>query len=242
MIFITGDLHGSHDIHKLSTSCFYSQKELTRSDYVIICGDFGLVWSENSKHDMYWLKWLDEKPWTTLWIDGNHENFDLLSKYSVEDWKGGKIQKITDNIIHLCRGSVFDIDGTSIFAFGGAESHDKILRKEGRSWWAGEMPTAEEMEYGRKVLEENNWKVDIVLTHSLPKHIQNHLFKFMDYGKNELIEYFDEIDQKLDFKFWFSGHYHESRKYDDRHYLIYNDIVKLNDNGFECIYPLGERL
>lgn len=240
MIFITGDLHGSNDIHKLSTSCFSSQKELTRSDYVIICGDFGLVWAEDSKHDKYWLKWLDEKPWTTLWIDGNHENFDLLSQYPVEDWKGGKIQKITENIIHLCRGSVFDIDGTSIFAFGGAESHDKILRKEGKSWWAGEMPTAEEMEYGRKSLEKNNWKVDVVLTHSFPRHIQNELFKFMDYEDNKLLEYFDEIDNRLDFKFWFSGHYHKSRKYDDKHYLVYNDILKLTDDGVECIYPIRE--
>lgn len=236
MIFITGDIHGSHDIHKLSTSCFSSQKELTRSDYVIICGDFGLVWSEDSKHDKYWLKWLDEKPWTTLWIDGNHENFDLLSQYPTEDWKGGKIQKITDNIIHLCRGSVFDIDGTSIFAFGGAESHDKILRKEGKSWWAVEMPTAEEMEYGRKSLEAVNWKVNVVLSHSLPRHIQNELFKFMDYEDNKLLEYFDEIDNRLDFKFWFSGHYHKSRKYDDRHYLVYNDILRLTDNGVEYIY------
>ncbi len=240
MIFITGDIHGSKNIPKLSTSCFSSQYELTRSDYVIICGDFGLLWKKDSKHDQYWLKWLDEKPWTSLWIDGNHENFDLLAEYPIEDWKGGKVQKITENIIHLCRGSVFDIDGTSIFAFGGAESHDKILRKEGKSWWAGEMPTAEEMEYGRQSLEKNNWKVDVVLTHSLPRHIQNELFKFMDYGQNELLEYFDEIDKKLDFKFWFSGHYHKSRKYDDRHYLVYNDILKLTDDGIECIYPIME--
>ncbi len=79
MIFITGDLHGENDIHKLSTSCFAMQKTLSRSDYVIICGDFGLVW-DDSPTDRYWLKWLDGKPWTTLWIDGNHENFDLLKK------------------------------------------------------------------------------------------------------------------------------------------------------------------
>ncbi|MBP3380150.1 MAG: metallophosphoesterase [Ruminococcus sp.] len=105
MIFITGDIHGSYDIHKFSTSVFSKQKELSRSDYMIICGDFGLVWS-NSAEERYWLKWLDSKPWTTLWIDGNHENFDLLKEYPVEEWHGGQVQKITENIIHLCRGSV----------------------------------------------------------------------------------------------------------------------------------------
>lgn len=42
MIFITGDIHGSYDIHKFSTSVFSKQKELSRSDYMIICGGFWL--------------------------------------------------------------------------------------------------------------------------------------------------------------------------------------------------------
>lgn len=240
MIYITGDIHGSYDIHKFSASCFKDQKELTRSDYVIICGDFGLLWDKDSWHDKYWLEWLDEKPWTTLWIDGNHENFDLLKEYSVQDWKGGKVQKITDNIIHLCRGSVFDIDGTRVFAFGGAESHDKKYRKLGVSMWEEELPNEEEMETGRKNLEAVGWKVDIVVTHSLSLHIQDHLFRHLEYGRNALNEYFDEIDSRLDFRYWFSGHYHRSERYDDSHYLIYNDIVRLTENGFERIYPLSE--
>ena len=84
MIFITGDLHGDYDIHKLSSKCFTVQRELTRSDYVIICGDFGLLW-DNSDEEKYWLKWLDEKPWTTLWIDGNHENYDMLSAFPITE-------------------------------------------------------------------------------------------------------------------------------------------------------------
>ena len=71
MIFITGDIHGSIDIHKLNAGSFTVQNTLSRSDYLIICGDFGLVW-DNSKEEKYWRKWLDDKPWTTLWIDGNH--------------------------------------------------------------------------------------------------------------------------------------------------------------------------
>lgn len=240
MIFITGDLHGNYDIKKLSTRNFPIQSGLTRSDYVIICGDFGLIWEKNSKEDKYWLEWLDKKTWTTLWIDGNHENFDLLKEYPIEDWKGGKVQKITDNIIHLCRGSVFDIDDKIIFAFGGAESHDKQYRKLGRSMWAEEMPTDEEMETGRKNLEKAGWKVDIVITHSLPLHIQDHLFRNYTYGRNILNNYFDEINEKLDFQLWFSGHYHTSREYDKKHYLIYNNIVKLTGKGFERIYPLGK--
>jgi len=236
MIFITGDIHGGLDISKFNADNFPIQTSLSRSDYVIICGDFGFVWNR-SREERYWQKWLDEKPWTTLWIDGNHENFNLLKEYPVENLYGGKVQKITNNIIHLCRGNVFEIDGRKIFAFGGAESHDKQFRRLGVSLWKEEMPSPEEMEQGRKALDAVNWHVDTIITHSFSSNIQNHLFKNMEYGNNALNSYFDEIDSKLDFNMWFSGHYHKDKKYDKKHFLIYNNIVKLNDTGFERVYP-----
>ena len=82
-------------------------------NYVIICGDFGLVWSYNgeSASEKYWLDWLNGKPFTTLFVSGNHENFDRLMAYPVEEWHGGKVQKIRPSVIHLMRGQVFDICG-----------------------------------------------------------------------------------------------------------------------------------
>ncbi|MCM1528459.1 MAG: hypothetical protein NC093_00495 [Alistipes sp.] len=72
----------------------------------------------------------------------------MLKDYPVEDWKGGKVQKITYHIFHLCRGSLFEIDGKRIFAFGGAESHDKQYRKLGVTFWKEELPNEEEMDHG----------------------------------------------------------------------------------------------
>ena len=45
MIDVTGDIHGNPC--RLSTESFYEQKEMTNQDenYVIILGDFGLVWN-----------------------------------------------------------------------------------------------------------------------------------------------------------------------------------------------------
>lgn len=130
MILITGDLHGEHDIQKFSVSCFPLQKQLSRKDYVIICGDFGLVWRDSSE-ERQWLKWLEDKPWTTLWIDGNHENFARLKAFPTERWHGGLIQKITPHIFHLCRGQIFQLEEYRIFAMGGAESHDKNIGSQG---------------------------------------------------------------------------------------------------------------
>lgn len=83
MIYVTGDLHGHIDISKLNTKNFPEQKYLTKKDYVIICGDFGLIW-DNSKQELYWRKWLENKNFITLFCDGNHSNFDLLNQYPVE--------------------------------------------------------------------------------------------------------------------------------------------------------------
>lgn len=236
MIFITGDLHGTHDIHKLSVGKFRRQKELTRSDYLIICGDFGLLW-DGAPEEAHWLDWLDNKPWTTLWIDGNHENFDMLKEYPTEEWHGGQVQRIREHILHLCRGNVFELEGKRFFAFGGAESHDKKYRTLGRSLWEEELPSAEEMEYGRQSLEKVGWKVDVVITHSLPEKIQEQIFVGWEYQTNQLTAYFDEIEERLEFGLWFSGHYHRSMPYDNKHFLIYHNIVQLTDSGFERVYP-----
>lgn len=240
LIYITGDIHGDLDIHKLTSEIFTEGLDLTREDYVIICGDFGLRW-DDSPEELHWLEWLDNKPWTTLWIDGNHENFYMLEEYDFEEWHGGKVQFITPNIIHLCRGEMFDIDGLKFYCFGGAESHDKEFRRVGISIWREEVPSPEEIEHGRQTLEENGWKADIVITHSMPDHIQNEVFKPGTYASNILTQFLDEVDEKLEYKLWFSGHYHFSKTFDNRHFFIYNDIVKLTDEGFERVVPKKAR-
>nr|WP_316613361.1 metallophosphoesterase [uncultured Ruminococcus sp.] len=112
MIFVTGDCHG--EFQKLSTAAFPEQREMTKDDIVIICGDFGAIWDCDgvSNAEKYWLNWLDEKPFTTVFVDGNHENFDRLnSEFEVVDFHGGKAHKLNDSVYHLMRGEIFDFEG-----------------------------------------------------------------------------------------------------------------------------------
>ena len=99
---------------------------MTKDDYVIVCGDFGGVWNQvgENKEEKHLMDWLEGKPFTTLFVDGNHENFDRLYACPVEEWHGGKVHKIRPTVIHMMRGQVFAIDGKSVFTFGGASSHD----------------------------------------------------------------------------------------------------------------------
>lgn len=238
MIYITGDTHIPVDIEKLNTKNFPQQKDLTKDDYVIVCGDFGLLWErEWSKEELYWKKWLEEKPWTTLFVDGNHENFDRLNSYPVEIWNGGKIHRISDSIIHLMRGQMFDIDGNKIFTFGGAQSIDRGYMTgtseidEGVIWWTEELPELTEMDEGRENLSKNDWKVDFVITHDLPqKELVGLGLKFHCYLDSCYLNgYLEDLRVQLSYKHWYSGHHHVNITLSPKQTVIYNDIVKIGD-------------
>jgi hypothetical protein len=74
---------------------------------------------------------LNERPWTTLVVDGNHDNHDRLNQLPVEEKFGGKVGVIADSIYHLKRGEIYQIQDKKILSFGGAESIDKLSRIEG---------------------------------------------------------------------------------------------------------------
>lgn len=224
MIYITGDTHQNIDISKLNTKNFPEQKELTKSDYVIICGDFGMVWN-NSKEEMYWRKWLEKKNFTTLFIDGNHENYELLNEFPIIEKFGGKVQEIGKNIFHLMRGEIYTIDGKTFFCMGGAESTDKIYRIEHISWWKEEMPNVKELDYGIHNLSKYNNEVDYIITHSVPSSLL-HTFN-ADFTSNNLTDYFDHIKDNVKFKYWFSGHYHLDKDISENITLVYNKKIKI---------------
>jgi hypothetical protein len=222
-IFICGDIHGEHDIYKLGSN-YFDASDLTKDDYMIICGDFGLIWDYRgeTKEERYWLDWLENKPWTTLFVDGNHENFDRLNNdYEIEEWNGGKVHRIGNSIYHLMRGEVFNLQGKLFFCMGGAPSHDIEYRTENKSWWRAEVPSQEERAKACETLDKYNWKVDYVITHDAPSDIAEMLlWNIRDYsrGLNEYTNWLQYIAENLDFKRWFFGHYHMDRTFDDGKY------------------------
>lgn len=115
MVFLTGDTHIPIDIDKLD---FPEQEQMTREDYVIVLGDFGLLWHWDKTFEHY-LEWLKEKPYTLLWLDGNHENHEWIQSLPEATWHGGSVHYVAENIIHLARGSIFDIEGKHFFVICG---------------------------------------------------------------------------------------------------------------------------
>jgi DNA repair exonuclease SbcCD nuclease subunit len=227
-MYITGDLHGYIDISKLNSKRFPQNDELTKDDFVFIAGDFGLVWN-NKNDEKYWRRWLRSKSFTTLFIDGNHENHELLDSYPIEHWNGGKVHKISDSIIHLMRGQVYRINNYKIFTFGGARSHDKEYRRENINWWSREMPSEEEYLEGIMNLDNHNWEVDIVITHTCPSSTVSLLNKALNISSeiDELNNYLETIKNRLGYKKWYFGHFHNDLELPDNQVLIYNRIEEL---------------
>lgn len=229
MIYITGDTHGVNDIDKL-----YNKKleDLTKDDYVIILGDFGFIWSKSpDKHEKRWLKWLNDQPWTTLFIDGNHDNIPRINSYKQETWNGGKCHHISDSILHLARGQVFTLDDKKFFTMGGAMSIDKNMRIPNVSWWEEEIPNYLEQEEGFTNLKNHDFKVDYVLTHTCPLSICYELVEnkiisniLVDPTNNMLEEFMKQIT----FRHWFFGHYHADVELNSKFTVLYNSFVKLD--------------
>lgn len=246
MMFATGDTHA--DFRRFDKSIFFEQDKLTKNDYVIVCGDFG-IW-DNSSRENYWLDWLDEKPFTTLFVAGNHSNYELLATYPTTDWKGGRAQFIRSSVIHLTRGQIFDIDGKRIFAMGGASSHDiqdgilepnapdfrtkrKTLDARGAmyrvnhiSWWKEELPSEPEYQTALENLETCNWKVDYVVSHCCPTSVHDIIGAGL-YQPDALTNFFEDIKSRLDFKYWLFGHYHDNRIIGQKYILLYEQIIEL---------------
>ena len=224
MIYITGDTHIPQDIQKLSSKSFPQQKELTKSDYVIICGDFGGVW-DGSSEEKYWLKWLKSKNFTTLFIDGNHENFQTLNALPITKFCGGRVHKVDDGIYHLMRGETYNIDGTKFFVFGGASSHDKERRTEGKNWWKEEMPGEQEYNNAKKNIKKNDFEFDYILTHSAPTSVQQTIAP--SYEVNRLTDFLEQIKNTVSYQKWFFGHYHKDIECDKKFTAVFEKIFQV---------------
>jgi len=158
---------------------------------------------------------LEDKPFTTLFVDGNHENFDRLDALPVREWHGGKVHEVHPHILHLMRGQVFEIEGYTFFTMGGAASHDirdgildpvsptfeedywlkrrsrQMFRVKGVSWWEQEMPSKDEYAEAIRNLERIEYKVDYIITHCAPTSIQQKLSQ--DFTPDPFTDFLDKI-------------------------------------------------
>ena len=153
----------------------------------------------------------------------------LFYKKEIHDLtKLGYSEVASHNILFAKDAEIYDFNGYSILVIGGAYSVDKEYRlMMGYNWYQSEQPSEETKNKVKKVLQEHNNKVDIILSHTCPfKYMPYEVFMSgVDQSKvdKSTEEFLDEIENITDYKKWYCGHYHTDKIVDKLRFMM-NDI------------------
>lgn len=224
MVYLVSDIHGHIRLNWLADKI--EKLNITSSDHLVILGDAGIVWSENEHLEVK--EYYDSLPCKVLFIDGNHENFDLLDAYPITEFCGGAVHKITDNIFHLMRGEAYEIESKRIFVFGGGFSLKKLTNASPIFVWDREMPSDAEYQNGLKNLARLDYQVDYVFTHVAPTSVAKQIGVTLAEEERCLNDYLNDIKSRLEYKSWFFGHHHKDVRYDN-HFGVYERVLTIGD-------------
>lgn len=228
MIFITGDTH--RDFKRISDFCL--RMKTTRKDLMIILGDAGINYSPG-RSDYILRSLLSDIPITFFCIHGNHEmRPQNIEGYRPMRYKGGIVYVDPEfpTLLFARDGDIFSLQGRSTLVIGGAYSVDKHFRLEnGYSWFADEQPDEVIKQRTIRTLDKAGWKVDTVLSHTSPyRYRPTEVFlPGLDESTVDVTteRWLDEIEEKLDYRRWFLGHFHTEKRI-DRIRIMFEDIDK----------------
>jgi len=230
VIYKRGDTHGEF----AGVAAFCIWKETTTEDVLIILGDAGIN-GENRQRDDQVKKYLSSLPITLFCVHGNHDRRPAaIPTYRETQWNGGLCYKeeLYPNLIFAKDGEVYDLEGSTALVIGGAASADKCYRLEhGLPWWEDEKPSSEIRHYTEERLSERNWKVDQVLSHTLPLRYvpPDRLAAAKKTGLQDLSteKWLEKIEQRMKYKKWSAGHWHVDLQINDKVELLYRAYHKL---------------
>lgn len=228
MIYITGDTHG--EVSRLTR--FNQEYQPNADDYLIIAGDFGFIFGMGLRDEAA-LDQLAELPFTILFVDGNHECFPRIYEYPEEEWNGGHVHRVRDNILHLMRGQIFTIEGISIFTMGGGYSIDVMFRLPGRSWWPEEMPSNVEYMRALENLKDHDNHVDVIISHAAPESTmqmfeQTGIISKRFPQESRLNSFLEHVRQSVLHKHYYFGHMHLDKEISSAQTALYYDVYCLN--------------
>lgn len=221
MVYITGDMHG--DRERLSPRAL---RALRKGDTLIVCGDFGFLWNGGEEETRFLHK-LARRKYTVAFLDGRHENFDLLEEYPICEWNGGRAHLINERVVHLLRGEIYDIEGESYFSFGGGESDDRDFRREGETWWQAESPTADERQHALDNLALRDNRVDYILTHvPSAKSCMRLAARAVEDGVSLFL---NRLEESVTCKRWFFDSLHKDRAVSAQRQAVFEAVVPVHN-------------
>ena len=219
-LLVSGDWHGDFRAAQASVR----RANALGCDAVFQCGDFGFwphtdpdyvtqvnaTFRRGSKRRDY--------PLNVYWIDGNHENFDMLFGGEWEKTPEG-FWKLAEHVFYVPRATRWEWSGTKFLALGGAHSIDKEWRLAqgpvGQYWWPQETITT------RDTYNCLGDPVDVMFTHDMPEgtELGIKLYKLDREDENNRFAV-RQVADAVKPKHLFHGHYHHGNQ----------SILRINDN------------
>lgn len=203
-VLIAGDWHGNA---MWGVKVIHHAKR-SHCDAIVHAGDFG-YWDDpilgvTRKYMKTLHAALEETGLHLYWVDGNHENFDLI--------KENPYPYAYPRIHYLPRGYQWEWLGKTWMALGGAVSVDRLHRKEGKSWWPGEVLSDEDVEYASRS------PVDIIISHDCPSGVDipgitakgGHWPDFILQESEDHRRKVQKVVEATKPSYLFHGHYHRS--------------------------------
>ena len=226
MIYITGDIHG--EVSRVADAV--ERFQITSEDMIVILGDVGMNYYGNNRGDRHRKKKLNKLGVPVFCIHGNHEmRPSTIDSYHEVQWKDGTvyIEDEYPNLLFAKDGEVYDLDGHKTLVIGGAYSVDKWYRlRMDMNWFPDEQPSDEIKTLVEQKLEDLNWKIDVILSHTCPeRYVPVEAFlSGIDQSTvdNSTEEWLSRIEEKLDYKAWYCGHWHINKRIDRMHFLFHD--------------------
>jgi len=228
LIYITGDTHG--DFSRIKEFC--DEYDTSEEDIMIILGDTGINYYLDES-DKALKEEVSQLPITLFCIHGNHEERPyLINTYEEKIWNEGLVyfEEEYPNLLFAEDGEIFDFEGKKTIVIGGAYSVDKNYRLSGNMpWFESEQPDERTKDLVERKLEQQDWKVDFVLSHTGPlKYVPDDVFlPGIDQSSvdQSTEEWLDTIEENLEYDLWYFGHFHCDRM-NDQTVTLFEDIVE----------------
>lgn len=222
LIFVTGDKHGQLEPF-LENSAF---KKIKKNDILIVCGDFGFLW-DKSNLEYKKLKWLSKRKYKIAFVDGCNDNMEIIEEYPVSVWNGGQVRLISDNIIYLMKGELYNIEDKKVLAFGGGFNSNLTADLDNNNWWPENYSTMASVDAVVRNIERVNGDFDLIVTHEAPSSITPCIEKIP--SNNAINNILEEIRTHSKFNMWFFGKYHMDKMIAPKYCAIFDRVIK-----FDC--------
>ncbi len=229
MLYLTGDTHGEN-LGRFSYRAHPGLRELTEDDAVVVLGDTALMWPGREKETLYTLRQLARKPFTIVFLLGNHDNYDWAETLPRVSVFGGRMRQaaidgeVFENRYVVDSWTTADLSGYHCMLIAHADSHDiervyepwdkkgikrakrnkEWFRVAHRTWWPQEA-----LDIGALDLylqEKKEERLDLVLTHDCPSAFLRESRLGLRPTAQE--RYFEHMRETLPHRLWAHGHMH----------------------------------